>query len=175
MPVDASPEHGLLWDEACYAELKKIAHARLSSAGSPTQLSTTVLVNESYMKLATRIQGLDFPSRGHFYAYAAKVMRSVIVDLVRQRQSQARGGDLQRVTLDTAVSDSVAAENETLQVDAALQALEAVDPRLAQVVEMRYYAGMTEAQIGEVLGLTERTVRRDWSKARAILKTMLTA
>ncbi|MDP2006948.1 MAG: ECF-type sigma factor [Rubrivivax sp.] len=173
VPVDPTLDPNRLWDGACYAELKKIARARLSSAGSLTQMSTTVLVNESYLKLAARVQQLDFASRGHFFAYAAKVMRSVIVDQVRERQAERRGGGLQRVTLDTAVSDSVPAESEPLQVDAALQALEQVDLRLAQVVEMRYYAGMTEAEIGEVLGLTERTVRRDWGKARAILKTML--
>lgn len=161
-----------LWAET-FSELKKLAHARLHAAGPLTQLSTTALVHESYLKLSDRAGQLTFPSRNHFFAYASRVMRSVIVDLVRERGAERRGGDLQRVTLDTALSDGISADEEPLQVDEALRALEQVEPRLARVVEMRYYAGMTDAEIAEVLGLTDRTVRRDWEKARGILRTML--
>jgi len=162
------------WAEA-YAELKHIAHARLRAAGGLTQLDTTGLVHETFARWGHRADRSAFPSKGHFYAYAARVMRSLIVDLVRQRQAERRGGDLERVTLDTALGAALPApaEDEALQVDEALQALQAVEPRLAQVVELRYFAGMAEAEIAEALGLSERTVRRDWDKARALLRSML--
>jgi RNA polymerase sigma factor (TIGR02999 family) len=161
-----------LWAET-FAELKKIAHARLYSAGGLTQLSTTALVNESWLKLAERRDALQFPSRGHFFAYAARTMRSIIVDLLRERAAERRGGRLQRVTLDTALAHALPAHEDPVQVDDALRKLEALEPRLGQVVEMRFFAGMTELEVAEVLGLTERTVRRDWDKARALLRAML--
>jgi len=168
-----APLSDALWEET-YSELKRLASARLRSTGSLTQLGTTALVNESYLKLADRMGQLEFPSRNHFFAYASKVMRSIIVDLVRERGTDRRGGDLHRVTLDTALGERLADDTEEpLQVDEALRGLEQVEPRLARVVEMIYFAGMTQADVAEVLGLTERTVRRDWDKARAILKTML--
>lgn len=168
-PDSLTPE---LWAEA-YPELKKIASARLYSAGHLTQLNTTALVNESYLKLGGRIGELSFPSRRHFFAYASRVMRSIIVDLVRERSAERRGGDLRRVTLSTAMGEGIATADEPLHVDEALTALEQVEPRLAQVVEMSYFAGMTQDEIAEALGVTARTVRRDWDKARVILKAML--
>jgi RNA polymerase sigma factor (TIGR02999 family) len=155
-----------------FAELKKIARARLNDAGAPTHLNTTALVNESYLRLAGRLPQLSFPSPGHFYAYASKVMRSIIVDMVRERLTERRGAGQGHITLDSAIAETVAAD-EPLQVDQALQALEQVEPRLARVVEMRYFGGMTDAEIADALGVTDRTVRRDWDKARAILRTML--
>lgn len=161
-----------LWADT-FNELKKLARARLRDAGPMTQLNTTALVHEGWLKLAGRADGLSFPTRGHFFAYASRVMRSVIVDLVRERGAERRGGDVQRITLDTALGDGLAAAEEPVRVDDALRALEALEPRLARVVEMRYYAGLTEAEVAEALGLTDRTVRRDWDKARAILRSML--
>ncbi len=162
--------------EAAYPELKKIARARLHAAqhGAPG-LSTTALVHESFLRLAGRVDALQFDSRGHFYAYAARVMRSVIVDLVREQAADRRGGGAAHVTLDTVVADGLAGPDdaEALRVDEALTALATVEPRLAQVVEMRYFAGMSDDEIARVLGLTDRTVRRDWDKARLLLRSML--
>lgn len=175
MPPPAPPADGIptAWRDA-YPELKKIARARLVAAGPQAGLNTTALVNESFLRLVGRIDQLTFGSSGHFYAYASRVMRSVIVDLVRERQAERRGGGVAHVTLDTAAADNLAADDgEALRVDEALTALAAVEPRLAQVVEMRYFAGMTDAEIADVLGLTDRTVRRDWDKARALLHSML--
>ncbi|MEQ1684595.1 MAG: ECF-type sigma factor [Burkholderiaceae bacterium] len=173
--ADALPPapHAAAWNEATYAELKKIARARLHASGPLTQLNTTALVNESYLRLSARAEQLQFPSEGHYYAYAAKVMRSIIIDLVREHQAERRGGGALRVTLSTTLGDGLPAEDEALHVDEALRALEQVEPRLAQVVEMRYYGGLTETEIATALGVTDRTVRRDWDKARAILRTML--
>lgn len=161
------------WREV-YPELKKIARARLHAAGPQAGLNTTALVHESYLRLAQRLGELEFASPGHFYAYAAQVMRSVIVDELRERHAERRGGGAEPLTLDTHVAGQLFSDNdEALQVDAALTALAQVEPRLAQVVEMRYFAGMTDAEIATALGLTDRTVRRDWDKARALLRTMV--
>ena len=169
---DAAPAS---W-EAAYPELKKIARARLHAAGHGAPgLNTTALVHESFLRLADRVDALHFDSRGHFYAYAARVMRSVIVDLVREQAADRRGGGALPVTLDTVAAAGLAGpdDSEALRVDQALTALATVEPRLAQVVEMRYFAGMTDDEIARVLGLTDRTVRRDWDKARLLLRTML--
>jgi RNA polymerase sigma factor (TIGR02999 family) len=101
-------------------------------------------------------------------------MRSVIIDAVRERQAERRGGNVIELTLDTQAAASLpAGEEEILRVHEALQVLEQAEPRLAQVVEMRYFGGYSEAEIGETLGLTERTVRRDWDKARLLLLAAL--
>ncbi|KQW44825.1 MULTISPECIES: sigma-70 family RNA polymerase sigma factor [unclassified Roseateles] len=185
-----------LWRDT-FDELKKVARARLRSAGDPTGCNTTMLVNESWLKLSARAArqsdqsgqpgqtdgagGLSFPTRAHFFAYASRAMRSIVVDLLRERAAQRRGGGqagdaVQWVTLDTALGERVPApEDEPLQVDDALRTLEAREPRLARVVELRYFAGMTETEVAEVLGINERTVRRDWDKARALLRTLLAA
>jgi RNA polymerase sigma factor (TIGR02999 family) len=174
-PADADDAPPASW-QAAYPELKKIARARLHAAqhGVPG-LNTTALVHESFLRLAGRVDGLQFRSRGHFYAYAARVMRSVIVDLVRAQQADRRGGGAADVTLDTVVADDLAGPDdaEALRVDEALASLATVEPRLARVVEMRYFAGMSDTEIAQALDLTERTVRRDWEKARLLLRSML--
>ncbi|MEO7056137.1 MAG: ECF-type sigma factor [Caldimonas sp.] len=161
-----------LWQET-FDELKKLARSRLYASGSQVQLNTTALVNESYLRLCRRAGELSFETRSHFFAYASKVMRSVIVDLVRERCAERGGGDLVRVTFDTAIAESVGIDEEPVRIDRALRELERVEPRLASVVEMRYFAGLSDLEIADVMGVSDRTVRRDWDKARAILKTML--
>lgn len=161
--------------EAAYADLRRLARSRLRSSGRHTLLETTALVNECYVRL-NRAGSLAFPDRARFLVYAGQVMRSIIVDLVRERQSQRKGGDMLRVTLtdDIALAGGhVAEEAEILAVHSALDALEKVDPRMARVVEMRYYGGMTDVEIGEALGVTDRTVRRDWEEARLFLALAL--
>jgi RNA polymerase sigma factor (TIGR02999 family) len=126
-------------------------------------------VHESYLKLVGA-QSLQVEDRHHFFAYASRVMRSVIVDFARARLAERRGGGAEHLALSTGISGEVAApENDALRVHEALDVLQQADARLAQVVEMRYFGGLTEAQIGEALGLSERTVRRDWEKARLLL------
>ena len=158
---------------AAYDELRKLARSRLRDGGRNTVLDTTVLVHESYLRFLGSGR-LRPDSRRAFFAYASQVMRSVIIDAVRERQAQRRGGDLARVTLDTQVADSLSAsEDEVLDVHEALEALAAAEPRLAKVVEMRYFGGYSEAEIAEALQVTDRTVRRDWDKARLLLGVML--
>jgi RNA polymerase sigma factor (TIGR02999 family) len=172
MDADDTPP---AWREA-YPELRRIASARLRSGGDAAGLHTTALVHESWLRLAGRVDALDFASRGHFYAYCGRVMRSVIVDTLRQQQAERRGGGQGLLTLDTALGERLSGEDsEALRVDEALQALAAVEPRLAQVVEMRYFGGFEDTEIAAALGIVERTVRRDWAKARALLQGMLSA
>ena len=156
-----------------YSELQRLARSRLRRSGELTLLDTSALVHESYL----RIQGAsepEFTDRKHYLAYAAKVMRSIVIDMVRARQADRRGGGALQVTLNTAIGDAVPIqEDEVLRVHEALDELYSVDERLAQVVEMRYFAGLTETQIAECLGVTERTVQRDWQKARLFLSMAL--
>ncbi|KQW43414.1 MULTISPECIES: ECF-type sigma factor [unclassified Roseateles] len=159
--------------EILYPDLRRIAHARLSGHERSHQLQTTALVNECYMKFVqmARVNPVD---RAHFLSYSATVMRSVVVDAVRANQADRRGGGAAHVTLSTAVGDEVAlSEEEILDVHGALNDLATLDPRLAQVVEMRYFGGMNDLEISQALGVTDRTIRRDWEKARMLLATAL--
>ena len=164
VPVDS------LWTVA-YAELKLLAHSRLYRDGQATLLDTTSLVNESYLKLAG-IKTLRIEDRKRFFAYASRVMRSVIVDLVRERLSQRRGGGAEHFALTATIADPVETD-EPLRVHEALRELETVDPRLGQVVEMRYFGGLSDAEIAHVLDVNVRTVGRDWDKARLLLRDLL--
>ncbi len=158
---------------AAYGELRKLARSRLYDGGRNTVLDTTALVHETYLRFVrgTRLRSEE---RRAFFAYASGTMRSVIVDAVRERQAERRGGDLQRLTLDTRIVDGIpAGEDEVLNVHEALRTLAQVEPRLAQVVEMRYFGGYSEQEVADALGLTERTVRRDWDKARLMLVALL--
>jgi RNA polymerase sigma factor (TIGR02999 family) len=171
-----APDEGALVDElwsAAYDDLRVLARARLRHSGRRTLLDTTVLVNETYLKLAAR-RSLPVRHRGAFFAYCGRVMRSVIVDMAREAHAHWHGGELQKVTLGTDFGASLAAaDSDPLQVDGALCELARVEPRLAQIVEMRYFGGFTESDIAQSLALTERTVRRDWSRARVLLRSML--
>lgn len=157
-----------------YADLQRLARARLRREGDFTLLDTTALVHESYLRLQGGQAAPDFVDRHHFLAYAARVMRSVVVDLVRARRADRRGGGAAHVTLDTAVIDGMASgADEVLQVHDALDCLAATEPRLASVVEMRYFGGLSEQEIALALGVTERTVQRDWQKARLFLASVI--
>ena len=157
-----------------YPELHRLAHARVRRSGDLTLLDTTALLHESYLRFE-RSGTLAIGNRGQFMAYAAQVMRSVVVDVIRRRQSERRGGDAVHVELDEAhaVSAPDPRESEVLRVHESLAELAAIDARLVQVVEMRYFAGMTELEIAEALGLAVRTVARDWEKARLFLHACL--
>jgi len=159
--------------DALYPDLRRIAHARLASHQRNTMLNTTVLVHECFLKF-TAADRLTPKDRAHFLAYGSQMMRSIIVDVARARQAERRGGDAAHTTLNTDVRDRVpAGEDEIMDVHEALEQLAALDQRLAKVVEMRYFGGLREAEIAEALGVTERTVRRDWEKARLLLAAAL--
>ena len=158
---------------ALYRDLRKLAHARLARADAPTLLDTTALVHESYLRFL-KAGHVHIEDRAHFLAYAARVMRSVIVDFARERAAKRRGGPDLRVSLDTAVQDCAPrGEAEILRIHQALDDLAETSERMARVVEMRYFAGMNELEIAVALSVTERTVRRDWEKARLLLASAL--
>lgn len=158
---------------ALYNELRQLAHARLHGNDAPTLLDTTSLVHESYLRLLKAGQ-IDISNRAHFLAYAARVMRSIVVDFVRVRSAQRRGGKEIRVEFREDLEHPLASgEAEILKVNEALDSLAAVSERLVSVVEMRYFGGMNEAEIAEALGVAERTVRRDWEKAKLLLAAAL--
>lgn len=159
-----------------YKELRHIAHSRLRHGGDHVSLDTTALVHDSYLRLvSTRSPALK--DRAHFLAYASKVMRSVIIDLIRERRAARRGGGQFDFTLNTQIAEGQGSDaqcvDEALNVHDALARLEAIDARMASVVEMRYFGGLNDGEIAEVLGVTARTVGRDWEKARIFLHTML--
>jgi RNA polymerase sigma factor (TIGR02999 family) len=159
--------------QSVYPELRRMARARLRKNARNTLLDTTELVHESYMRFV-QAGRLRLEDRSHFMGYAGKIMRSVIVDTARERLAQRRGGEHRNVTLDShVIAPGADAAEEILDVHEALDGLAQHDARLVRVVEMRYFAGMTEEQIAESLGVTERTVRRDWEKARLLLAETL--
>jgi RNA polymerase sigma factor (TIGR02999 family) len=157
---------------AYYPELKKIARARLRGSGLDGSMQTTALVHDSYLKLAAG-PDIAFGSRLQFFAYSSRVLRSIVVDLVREHRALRRGGDADIVTLDTAASDGLPASVDIETVNEALEDLAKLDPALARLVEMRFFGGMTEDEIAEALGVSGRTVSREWQKARALLLTLV--
>lgn len=164
-PVPADPR-------ALYRQLRVIARARLRQGGRNTLLDTHALVHEAWLRMAPAADGLKEP--GPWLAYASRTMRSVIVDMARRRQAQCHGGDACLVTWTEALAvKAPASADEVLDVHEALAQLEQIDPRLAQVVEMRYFGGLEDRQIAQALDVSERTVRRDWDKARRLLARAL--
>jgi RNA polymerase sigma factor (TIGR02999 family) len=158
---------------AAYPELHRLARSRLRDGGRHTLLDTTCLVHEAYLRFVSAGE-LRAEDRRAFFAYASQVMRSVIVNSVRERVAEKRGGNARPVTLSTQLAASVAEDEETiLKVHEALEVLEQADPRLGQVAQMRYFGGYSEQEIAETLDVTERTVRRDWERARLILAELL--
>lgn len=153
--------------EALYSQLHGLARRELAASPRLT-LSTTVLVHEAFLKLDGA--RLDVSERGRFLALAAKAMRCVLIDHIRARAAEKRGGGLARVTLmtDVPIADD-RKQVDLLAIEQSLSALEAVDPRLATVVECRFYGGMEFQEIAAQLGVTPRTIHRDWRRARAFL------
>jgi RNA polymerase sigma factor (TIGR02999 family) len=156
-----------------YSDLRRLARARLAAGGRYTLLDTTALVHESFLRLQ-RAGNVPVNDGEHFLAYATKTMRSVVVDYARRRKAERHGGGAAHTSLDSVHAEEISAtDDEILEVHEALEVLAAVDPRLAQVVEMRYFGGLTDAEIGQAVGVTDRTVRRDWERARLLLAGLL--
>lgn len=169
----AAPESVRELFPALYRELRRLARSKLASGGRHTLLDTAALVHESFLRMQ-REGGVALKDREHFLAYAATTMRSVVIDFVRRRSADRRGGGVDHVTLDTRAAQQLgASDDEILEVHEALETLAQVDARLVQVVEMRYFAGLSDLEIAAALGVTDRTVRRDWARARLLLAEML--
>lgn len=156
-----------------YQDVHRMARARLAGNQPITLLDATGLAHEAYLRLRSAGR-IDAASRVQLMAYVSQVLRAVIVDFARRRNAERRGGGQVHVTLDTDAAESVAAPDADVEhIADALDALDASDPRLRKVVEMRYFGGMTDSEIGEALGVTPRTVGRDWQRARLLLSVAL--
>ena len=156
-------------------ELKRVARARLRQQGRGDSMGTTTLLHESFIRLVSASE-LRLVDRRHFFAYAARTMRNIIIDSAREHLAERRGGGIAHETLGGDAALQVADTStsaELIRVSEALLELEAVDPELAELVDMRYFGGYTEAEVAELQGVTDRTVRRRWDKARAWLYVAL--
>ncbi len=170
--------------EAVYGELKRIARAQLARLGhgrgvrgERATIDTTMLVHEAYFRLSSPA-GLAAVDRNHFLNLAAKLMRNLLVDFARRRASEKRGGDLFGMALEDAgeiaeARSEIALSDELLTLDVALGELEASAPELVRLVELRFFAGLPLAEIVEVTGRSERSLKRDWRRARAFLAARL--
>ena len=158
-----------------YEPLRRIARGQIASEGRAQTLSTTALVHEAWLRLSNA-GGLEWQDQVHFYRYAARAMRNILIDAARARQAQKRGSGAEHLDIDElSLPISDAASGDLLALDEALLKLGEVNPRLAQVVELRFFAGLEVEQVGEVLGIHARSVVRDWRRARALLAQMLDA
>jgi RNA polymerase sigma factor (TIGR02999 family) len=155
-----------------YDELRRIAHGRLGRERPVNTLGTTTLVHEAYLRLADQTRA-RFVDRSHFLAVATLAMRRILVDYARRYHTEKRGGNAARVSLDDAMVEAEDRADVLLAVDEALTELAEVDERLSRVVECRFFGGLTEEETAEVLGVTARTVRRDWVKAKGWLSRAL--
>jgi RNA polymerase sigma factor (TIGR02999 family) len=155
-----------------YEELHHLAEAQLRRSAGPITLGATTLLHEAYLHVSRREQ-LSFPDRNRFFGYAARAMRGLILNYVRDRRAQKRGGELTFTSLDD--KDLAAADpaEDLLSLDRALDELSALEPALAELVDLRFFSGFSFAEIATIRAVSERTVQRDWTKARALLYTFL--
>jgi len=151
-----------------YQELYRLAHAYLRGERAGHTLQTTALVNEAYLRLIDASQ-MRWQNRAHFFAVSARMMRHILVDFARARRNRKRGGGALQVTLDEAMTVAAGRSAELVALDNALTALARLDERQSKVVELRFFGGLTEVEIAEVLKVSPRTVSSDWSLARSWL------
>jgi RNA polymerase sigma-70 factor, ECF subfamily len=163
---DKSVEHQLI--PLVYADLRRIAGARLRREVSANSFQPTALVNEAYLRIAN-LHKIDWQDRTHFFAVAANIMRQILVDHARARLTEKRGGSMVVIELSESLTPSQQPAMEVLALNDALDLLARRDARQARVVELRFFAGMTEEETAEVLGISARTVKRDWRMAKAWL------
>ena len=151
-----------------YEELHRLAHRYISRERPGNTLQTTALAHEAYLRLVDA-QGVQWHNRAHFFAVAAQTMRRILVDLARARHNLKHGGGARQVSLDEVLVASPVRGVDMLALDEALERLAALNPRQSQVVELRYFGGLTNEEVAEVIKISPRTVRSDWSLARAWL------
>jgi RNA polymerase sigma factor (TIGR02999 family) len=151
-----------------YDELRRLAGSYMRRERVDHTLQATALVHEAYLKLVEQ-RSVDWQSRAHFFGVAAQLMRRILIDHARGHSRQKRGGDEQKVSLDEALIFSEQQADELLAVDDSLNQLAKIDPRQAKVVEMRFFGGLSIEEAAEVLGVSPKTVKRDWSVAKAWL------
>lgn len=154
-----------------YRELHRLARKQLHANASGLTLGATTLLHETYLSLHQR--GVAFPDRGRFFAYAARAMRGLIVDHVRERRALKRGGEFHLTTLDADKADAAQPGDDLQPLSEALDALAQSEPALAELVDLKFFCGLGFAEIAALRGVSERTVQRDWAKARLFLHQVL--
>jgi len=159
---------------ALYSELHRLAKQQLARGGRGLTLGVTTLLHEAYLDMAGR-SGPEFPDRARFMGYAARVMRALIIDYVRNRQAQKRGGLFELTSLTNALVENSADERELTQISEALDKLAEAEPELAELVDMKFFCGFSFVEIAAMRKLSERTVKRKWQKARMYLHRELRA
>lgn len=167
---DAPASHALF--AALYDELHRLAQSHVRRGGGTLTIGATTLLHEAYLDIAGR-DALAFPDRSRFLGYASRAMRGLVIDYVRQRHARKRGGDLTFTTLDEGRVEPAAAGRDLEALGAALDELAALDPALAQLVDLKFFCGFTFAEVAGMRGVAERTVQRDWAKARVLLHRFL--
>jgi RNA polymerase sigma-70 factor (ECF subfamily) len=153
--------------------LRRIARRCLFGERANHSLQATALVNEAFLRLVD-VQRVDWQNRVHFLAMSARLMRRVLVDMARERRADKRGGDIVRVTFDEALVEGISRAADLVKLDDALQALAALDPRKSQVVELKFFGGLSAEETGEALKVSAKTVLRDWEFAKAWLQREMT-
>jgi RNA polymerase sigma factor (TIGR02999 family) len=153
---------------ALYEELHRMARRELARRGAGVTLSATTLLHDAYLSISQR-EGVTFPDRNRYMGYASKVMRGLIIDYARSRQAQKRGGHFEITSISTDVADPLTDADELMRISEALDELGAVEERLVRVVDLKFFCGFSFVEIGEMMGVSERTIQRDWEKARIFL------
>jgi RNA polymerase sigma factor (TIGR02999 family) len=156
-----------------YGQLHRLAKHQLARQGM-ISLSATTLIHEAYLDMAAQ-EGRSFPDQGRFMAYAARVMRGLIIDHVRNRLAIKRGGQFELTSLTTTVGDAIGDDRELARISQALDELAQVDGSLSQIVDLKFFCGFSFAEIASMHGISERTVQRKWEKARIYLHSSLRA
>jgi RNA polymerase sigma factor (TIGR02999 family) len=152
-----------------YDELRRLAHRYMSRENAGHTLQTTALVNEAYLRLA-EVKDMNWQDRAHFFAVSANVMRRILIDEARARRAERRGGDNLTLALDEALDVEKREDLDLIALDLALQSLAQINQRQSQVIELRYFGGLTVEETAEVLKVSTDTVMRDWRFAKAWLK-----
>jgi RNA polymerase sigma factor (TIGR02999 family) len=168
----SDPESAKRLFELMYADLKRLARSNLRRSNNVDELNTTVLVHESFLKYVEH-GALAKADKVAFFAYVGRVMRSVVIDFVRERQAQKRGGGHTHVVLTTSIGDEAVDDERLLAIHDAMASLEQLAPQLHQLIEMRFFAGLSVAEVSEVTNQSTRTVDREWQKARALLRKLM--
>lgn len=156
---------------ALYHELHRVARKQLHANAWGLTLGATTLLHEAYIDLSGRANA--FPDRAHFFAYAARAMRGLIIDYARERRAQKRGGEFHITSLDTNHADQADASEDLQPLADALDALASVEPALAELVELKFFCGFALTEIASMRGVSERTAQRDWNKARLFLREVM--
>jgi RNA polymerase sigma factor (TIGR02999 family) len=156
---------------ALYQELHRLARRQLRGGSAGSSLGATTLLHECYLNMAG--SAVVFPDRQRFFAYAARAMRGLIVDYVRERRAEKRGGEFHLTALDTNIAESVGEVDDTVRLGDALDELAGTDAALAELVELKFFCGFSFTEIAAMRGVSERTVQRDWHKARLLLHHVL--